>query len=258
MDMTAPPGIQGQFYELTLTASDIDLDVLTWSGVSDAFWLRVFADGVVNGTPGQAGTFWIHVTVNDGQGGTDDINLTITIDPDLDGDGIIDAIDDDRDGDGVANAEDLWPDNSAESADTDGDGVGDNADPDDDNDGIPDVDDENPFTYDEPGSGGIPTYLWIAVLLVAIGIGMALGYLWMGRSAGKPPKQKEDEPGADEEAEDELAVEEEPGLTDEAEVEPETAEPVASEEVEPKATEKPPSHGSEAEPEAKPEGSGLT
>jgi len=186
--VSAPPGVQGQFYQLTLTAADIDADALTWSGVSNSFWVFVYADGVLNGTPSNAGTYWALVTVNDGQGGTDDINLTITIEPDLDGDGIIDASDDDRDGDGVANDEDLWPDNPAESADADGDGVGDNADPDDDNDGIPDTEDENPYTPDEPGAGGFPAYLWIAILLVAIGIGVALGYMFMGRSAAKGPK----------------------------------------------------------------------
>jgi VCBS repeat-containing protein len=210
--LTAPPGIEDQFYQVTLTATDIDGDDLTWSGVSDAFWVHVYSDGVVNGTPSSPGTYWALVTVNDGQGGTDDINLTITIDPDLDGDGITDAIDDDRDGDGAANDEDLWPDNPAESADSDNDGVGDNADPDDDNDGILDADDENPFTPDEPAAdGGIPTYMWIAILLVAIGIGTALGYMFMGKSAAKAEKPEDHE----EEIEPEDEVEPEDELVDE-------------------------------------------
>lgn len=55
----------------------------------------------------------------------------------------------DSDGDGVADANDLYPDDPAESADTDNDGIGNNADTDDDNDSVLDVDDAFPLDETE-------------------------------------------------------------------------------------------------------------
>lgn len=80
----------------------------------------------------------------DGDGINNDYETQIGFDPnsntstpaDLDTDGIPDVVDTDRDGDGVLNADDVFPDNAAESSDIDGDGIGDNADPDRDGDGI--------------------------------------------------------------------------------------------------------------------------
>jgi len=48
--------------------------------------------------------------------------------PDMDCDELIDAVDPDIDGDGVVNASDVFPTDAYEWADSDGDGVGDNAD----------------------------------------------------------------------------------------------------------------------------------
>ena len=64
---------------------------------------------------------------------------------DTDGDGIGNNADPDDDGDGVADADDAFPLNAAEHADTDGDGTGNNADLDDDGDGVADVDDDFPL-----------------------------------------------------------------------------------------------------------------
>ena len=76
---------------------------------------------------------------------------------DTDGDGVGDECDSDLDGDGVNNDDDLYPNNSSESADNDGDNIGDNADADDDNDGLNDTDDAFPLdpseTLDTDGDG---------------------------------------------------------------------------------------------------------
>ena len=64
---------------------------------------------------------------------------------DTDGDGLGDACDPDIDGDGVLNADDKFPLQATEWADNDNDGIGNNADTDDDNDGILDVSDNCPM-----------------------------------------------------------------------------------------------------------------
>ena len=63
-------------------------------------------------------------------------------DPDADDDEPADEIEPDRDGDLIMDDEDAFPDDPTEWLDTDGDGIGDNADDDDDGDGILDVDEE--------------------------------------------------------------------------------------------------------------------
>jgi len=109
---------------------------------------------------------------DDGDGFSDEQELLFQTDPnspfsfpaDLDGDKIPDAIDPDRDGDGVLNAADAFPNNPAEWTDTDGDGVGNNVDLDDDGDGFSDVDEDmlgfDPLDFaDHPGDldgDGVP------------------------------------------------------------------------------------------------------
>ncbi len=68
--------------------------------------------------------------------------------PNTDGDLLADCVDPDDDGDGVLDGADAFPLNPAESVDTDGDTIGNNADLDDDNDGVPDA--------TETGSAGTP------------------------------------------------------------------------------------------------------
>ncbi len=89
----------------------------------------------------------------------DDYPTDPTADRDTDGDGIADvkyldasrstvdaaASDDDDDGDGVADTDDAFPLDPAESLDTDNDGIGNNADDDDDGDGVLDADDAFPL-----------------------------------------------------------------------------------------------------------------
>jgi parallel beta-helix repeat protein len=72
-------------YSVTYTATDIDptLDTMTWSLNTDASaWLSInSATGVLSGTPLNAhvGSYWVNVSVSDGNGGTDWTNFTLTV-----------------------------------------------------------------------------------------------------------------------------------------------------------------------------------
>jgi hypothetical protein len=102
-------------------ASDVDGDTLVWSMETNVSWLTLNpGTGTLQGTPSGVGSFWALVTVNDGNGGTDNVNLTIMILPDLDG--IPNPEDMDVDEDGVPDTSDAFPTDQAASIDTDGDG----------------------------------------------------------------------------------------------------------------------------------------
>jgi len=75
------------------------------------------------------------ITITSMQTSTLDFYMTKITIADMDGDGIADHLDPDKDGDGVLNADDAFPDSSAEWSDLDGDGIGDNSDLDIDGDG---------------------------------------------------------------------------------------------------------------------------
>lgn len=67
---------EDEFYSIHYSATDIDptLDVFSWSMDSDADWLIIDeSSGYLNGTPDNddVGTFWVNVTVQDGNGGFD-------------------------------------------------------------------------------------------------------------------------------------------------------------------------------------------
>ncbi len=68
---------------------------------------------------------------------------------DTDNDGIVDGIDPDIDGDGVVNVQDAFPRDANEWLDTDNDGIGNNADTDDDGDGVLDNNDDLPLNPNE-------------------------------------------------------------------------------------------------------------
>ena len=114
-----------------------------WSMESDAAWLNPMDSeyGLLYGMPRNAdsGTYWVNVSVDDGNGGTDYRNFTLTVLVDTDLDGIPDTTDPDDDNDGTPDVLDAFPLDPSESVDTDGDGIGDNADRDDDNDGWSDI-----------------------------------------------------------------------------------------------------------------------
>ena len=76
---------EGQSYSSTLSddATDPDFDTLSFSKVSGPAWLVVSSNGDLSGTPG-AGDLGLNsftVEVDDGNGGTDQATLEITVDP---------------------------------------------------------------------------------------------------------------------------------------------------------------------------------
>ena len=68
-------------------AFDPDINLLTWSLITNASWLSGAIDtstGEVNATPvaGDVGWYWVNVSVNDGVGGMDHSNFTLyVVDP---------------------------------------------------------------------------------------------------------------------------------------------------------------------------------
>jgi proteasome lid subunit RPN8/RPN11 len=69
-------------YSETYNAVDDDKDTLTWSLDSNATWLSLNpSTGVLSGTPPKysAGTYYVNITVSDGNGGTDWQRFIITV-----------------------------------------------------------------------------------------------------------------------------------------------------------------------------------
>ena len=138
----AVQAMEDEFYSIYYEADDIDLtgDTLNWSLTTNASWLAL-DDDHLHGLPGneEVGSFWVNITVADGQGGSDWTNFTLHVYPDFDGDGVNDIVDPDDDNDGVEDTQDDFPYDASETMDNDGDGIGDNGDNDDDNDGWSDT-----------------------------------------------------------------------------------------------------------------------
>ena len=91
------------------------------------------------------GEYSIQLSLDNGQGLTDNANYKINVVLDSDGDGVIDKEDGDKDGDGYSNIEDLFKDDKASHSDTDGNGVSNYHQADEDQDGVSDYDDPFPF-----------------------------------------------------------------------------------------------------------------
>ncbi len=81
IDVTAVD--EDALYYVDYGATDVDAgDVLTWNLYSNATWLSIApGTGVLSGTPDNSdvGSYWVNVFVNDGQGGTDSTNFTLTV-----------------------------------------------------------------------------------------------------------------------------------------------------------------------------------
>jgi hypothetical protein len=135
-------------YSVDYEATDDDQDTLTWSLDTNASWLSIHSSsGILSGTPGSSdiGSYWVEVSVSDGNGGSDLADFTLEVLPDNDGDGIADDEDSDDDNDGYLDDVDEFPEDEDEWVDTDSDGTGDNADDDDDDDEVDDDDDDFPL-----------------------------------------------------------------------------------------------------------------
>ena len=61
-----------------------------------------------------AGTYWVNVIVDDGNGGSDNTNFTVVVELDTDLDGNPDTTDLDDDGDGTPDTSDDFPLDSCE------------------------------------------------------------------------------------------------------------------------------------------------
>jgi hypothetical protein len=135
-------------YSVDYEATDEDQDILTWSLDTNASWLSIdSSSGILSGIPesNDIGSFWVEVSVSDGNGGSDLADFTLEVLPDNDGDSIADDEDSDDDNDGYLDDIDEFPEDEDEWMDTDSDGTGDNADDDDDNDDIDDDEDDFPL-----------------------------------------------------------------------------------------------------------------
>ncbi len=76
--------VEDVLYSVDYEATDIDPtgDTLTWTLTSNASWLDIDeTTGVLSGTPNNThmGSYWVNVTVSDGNGGTNSTNFTITV-----------------------------------------------------------------------------------------------------------------------------------------------------------------------------------
>ncbi len=196
---------EGVFYSVDYNATDIDLDTLIWTLTTNASWLSIVAgDGILSGTPTGAGIYWVNVTVDDGKGGLDWSNFTLTVT------GIEIIIEPtDTDGDGTPDDDDDFPNDANETTDTDGDGTGDNGDafPDDpaasvdaDDDGLPDAWNDG-YTAEDSTTGLVldddvvdddtdddaSNNSWLYIIIILAIVGAIAGYMVM-RGKGKEPE----------------------------------------------------------------------
>ncbi|MDO9537144.1 MAG: Ig-like domain-containing protein, partial [Thermoplasmata archaeon] len=182
---TAPDGTEGQLYSLQINATDADGDILTWSLTTNATWLSINTTGELSGTPTSAGAFWVNVLVDDGNGGTDSANLTLTVTSSV--------VVVDTDGDGVPDSEDAFPTDPAASLDADNDGYPDawnaGCTADDSTTGlILDPDPTTPATLGDDDQRY--DYTWMLIILVLI-IGGVIGAVWWFKPKGPKPVPNE-------------------------------------------------------------------
>jgi hypothetical protein len=75
---------EDELYSVDYNATDIDPtnDTLTWTLDTDATWLTINqATGILSGTPDNShvGSYWVNVTVDDGNNGNHSTNFTLTV-----------------------------------------------------------------------------------------------------------------------------------------------------------------------------------
>ena len=124
--------VEGVPYSFSVSGNDVDTgSTLTYVIANQPSWMTISNSGVVSGTPANSniGTSSnIQISVNDGSLSSSLAPFNVTVDADLDGDGIGNATDTDIDGDGMSNdfetANGLDPrDANDADGDTDGDGI---------------------------------------------------------------------------------------------------------------------------------------
>ena len=93
----------------------------------------------------KAGSYVIQLTMDNANKEAESVRVTLTVNDDVDGDGLLDKDDADVDGDGYTNEEDAYPLDKASHRDSDGDGVSNYAQHDEDDDGVLDHVDDYPF-----------------------------------------------------------------------------------------------------------------
>jgi len=74
--------VEDELYSVDYDATDNDLDILTWSLVTNAGFLSIDPDtGVLSGTPenSHVGSYYVNVSVDDGNGGSDFSNFTLVV-----------------------------------------------------------------------------------------------------------------------------------------------------------------------------------
>ena len=128
--------INGTLYSVDYGSTDDP--TTTWALSSNATWLiHDSVTGMISGTPlgSQTGTYWVNVSVDDGNGGVISTNFTLTVILDTDGDGDPNIYDIDDDDDGTIDTHDDFPLDSTLVSDIDSDGIDDSDDLDNDNDG---------------------------------------------------------------------------------------------------------------------------
>jgi hypothetical protein len=91
VDVNDPPQItfsdiefalEDSLYEADYNFTDIDDITMGWFLVTNSTWLSIDpSTGILNGTPdnSEVGWYWVNVTVDDGRGGIDFTNFTITV-----------------------------------------------------------------------------------------------------------------------------------------------------------------------------------
>ena len=73
---------EDEYYEADYNCSDDGQGTITWDLATDAAWLKINATtGILNGTPvnSNVGSWYVNVSVDDGNGGTDSTNYTLVV-----------------------------------------------------------------------------------------------------------------------------------------------------------------------------------
>ncbi|MEA3558877.1 MAG: putative Ig domain-containing protein, partial [Candidatus Thermoplasmatota archaeon] len=83
LPVTDPGANEDNYFQLYMKATDEDpvATTFTWDMETDANWLMISSTGTLNGLPtnSDVGTYWVNVSVDDNQGGSDNYNFTFNV-----------------------------------------------------------------------------------------------------------------------------------------------------------------------------------